>query len=82
VTIRNFTGAVKTGDLLLLGLCSECRGDVASVVEMGRIGHFSDVQRQPSPWSDEFNARLLQPDQVNVHLIDLHTGDHCQEICM
>jgi len=35
VTITNFTGAVKGGDLLLAGLCSECRGDVARVVEMG-----------------------------------------------
>ncbi len=34
VTITNFTGAVKAGDLLLVGLCSECRGDVARVVEM------------------------------------------------
>ena len=33
VTIRNFTGAVKAGDLLLVGVCSECRGDVARVVE-------------------------------------------------
>ena len=35
VTITNFTGAVKGGDLLLVGLCSECRGDVARLVEMG-----------------------------------------------
>ena len=35
VTITNFTGAVKAGDLLLVGLCSECRGDVARVIEMG-----------------------------------------------
>lgn len=34
VTITNFTGVVKGGDLLLVGLCSECRGDVARVVEM------------------------------------------------
>jgi len=34
VTITNFTGAVKAGDLLLVGLCSECRGDVARVTEM------------------------------------------------
>jgi hypothetical protein len=33
VTITNFTGAVKAGDLLLVGTCSECRGDVARVVE-------------------------------------------------
>ena len=33
VTIRNFTGAVKAGDLLLVGECSECRSDVARVVE-------------------------------------------------
>jgi len=35
VTIRNFTGAVKAGHLLLVGVCSECRGDVARVVEVG-----------------------------------------------
>ena len=34
VTITNFSGAVKAGDLLLVGLCSECRGDVARVVAM------------------------------------------------
>jgi hypothetical protein len=33
VTIRNFSGAVKSGCLLLVGLCSECHGDVARVVE-------------------------------------------------
>ena len=35
VTITNFTGVVKAGELLLVGLCSECRGDVARVIEMG-----------------------------------------------
>ncbi len=35
VTITDFTGAVKGGDLVLQGLCSECRGDVARVIEMG-----------------------------------------------
>ena len=35
VTITNFTGAAKAGDLLLVGLCSECHGDVARVIEMG-----------------------------------------------
>jgi hypothetical protein len=34
VTITNFSGAVKAGDLLLVGLCSECRGDVARVIEV------------------------------------------------
>lgn len=34
VTITNFTGVVKGGDLLLVGLCSECHGDVARVIEM------------------------------------------------
>jgi hypothetical protein len=34
-TITNFTGAVKGGDLLLMGLCSICRGDVARVIEAG-----------------------------------------------
>ena len=33
VTITNFTGAVKAGDLLLVEACSECRGDMARVVE-------------------------------------------------
>jgi hypothetical protein len=35
VTVRNFTGAVKAGNLLLVGTCSECREDVARVVEVG-----------------------------------------------
>jgi hypothetical protein len=34
VTVTNFSGAVKAGDLLLVGLCSECHGDVARVIEM------------------------------------------------
>lgn len=34
VTLTNFSGAVKAGDLLLVGLCSECRGDVARVIEV------------------------------------------------
>jgi hypothetical protein len=34
VTIINFSGAVKAGDLLLVGLCSECHGDVAKVIEI------------------------------------------------
>ena len=34
VTITNFSGVVKAGDLLLVGLCSECHGDVARVIEM------------------------------------------------
>lgn len=34
VTITNFIGAVKGCDLVLEGLCSECRGDVARVIEM------------------------------------------------
>jgi len=34
VTITNFTGAMKSGNLLLVGLCSDCRGDVAREIEM------------------------------------------------
>lgn len=37
VTITNFTGAVKEGDLLLVGLCSECHGDVARVVRVVEV---------------------------------------------
>lgn len=33
VTITNFTGVVKNGGLLLVGKCSECRHDVAKVIE-------------------------------------------------
>ncbi len=33
VIISNFTGTVKSGCLLLVGLCAECHGDVARVVE-------------------------------------------------
>ena len=34
LAFRNFTGVVKAGELLPVGFCSECRGDVARVVEM------------------------------------------------
>lgn len=34
VTMTNFTGVVKAGDLLLVGKCTECRDDVARLVEM------------------------------------------------
>ena len=34
VTINNFTGAVKSGDLLLVGSRSKCHGDVARLVEV------------------------------------------------
>jgi len=33
VTITNFSGAVKAGDLLLVGKCAECRNDVARLIE-------------------------------------------------
>ena len=33
VIITNFTGAVKSWDLLLVGKCAECHGDVARVIE-------------------------------------------------
>ena len=33
VTITNFSGAIKSGDLLLMGECAECHGDVARVIE-------------------------------------------------
>lgn len=33
VTITNFTGTMKGGDLLLVGKCAECHGDVARVIE-------------------------------------------------
>ena len=33
VTITNFSGAVKAGDLLLVGKCAECHGDVARLIE-------------------------------------------------
>ena len=36
VTITNYSGAVRAGDLLLVGVCSECRSDVAKVIEMNR----------------------------------------------
>ena len=32
-TITNFSGAVKAGDLLLVGKCAECQGDVARLIE-------------------------------------------------
>ena len=33
VTITKFTGAIKGGDLLLVGKCAACHGDVARVIE-------------------------------------------------
>lgn len=33
VTITNFSGAVKSGDLLLVRSCAECHGDVARLIE-------------------------------------------------
>ena len=36
VIITNFSGVVRSGDLLLVGKCAECHGDVARVIEMGR----------------------------------------------
>jgi hypothetical protein len=33
VTITNFSGTARSGDLLLVGTCSECHGDVARVIE-------------------------------------------------
>lgn len=35
VTITDFEGTVVGGDLMLQGSCSECRGDVARLIEMG-----------------------------------------------
>lgn len=35
VTMTDFAGIVVGGDLVLQGLCSECRGEVARVIEMG-----------------------------------------------
>ncbi len=33
VIITNFTGAVRQGDLLLVGKCAHCQGDVARLIE-------------------------------------------------
>ena len=33
VTIRNFSGTLKGKDLLLVGKCAECHGDVARLIE-------------------------------------------------
>ena len=35
VTITNFNGTIRNGDLLLVGKCAECQGDVARVIEGG-----------------------------------------------
>jgi hypothetical protein len=32
-TITNFSATIKGGDLLLVGKCAECHGDVARVIE-------------------------------------------------
>jgi len=36
VTITNFSGAEKAGDLLLVGKCAICQSDVARVIEDDR----------------------------------------------
>ncbi len=33
VTITNFSGTIKSGNLLLVGKCAECHSDVARVIE-------------------------------------------------
>ncbi len=33
-TITSFSGAIKSGDLLLVGKCAECQRDVARVIEV------------------------------------------------
>ena len=33
VTITNFSGTIKGGDLLLVGKCAECHGNVARLIE-------------------------------------------------
>ncbi len=33
VTNTNFSGTIKNGNLLLVGKCAECHGDVARVIE-------------------------------------------------
>ena len=33
VIITNFSGVVRSGDLLLVGKCAVCHGDVARVIE-------------------------------------------------
>lgn len=35
VTITNFSGTVRSGNLILVGRCAECQGDVARVIESG-----------------------------------------------
>lgn len=37
VTITNFNGVIKGGDLLLVGQCAKCQGDVARVIEAATV---------------------------------------------
>ncbi len=37
VTIINYSGAVKAGNLLLVGKCAECQGDMARLIEGEQI---------------------------------------------
>ncbi len=46
VTITNFSGTIKSGDLLLVGKCAECHGDVARVIE-GSVAR-SGIKPRPS----------------------------------
>lgn len=43
VTISNFFGTVRSGNLLLVGRCAECQGDVARTIESDPAGNQSIV---------------------------------------
>jgi hypothetical protein len=56
VTITNFSGAVKAGDLLLVGLCSECRCDVARVIDCGNGLLLGEAVWKRTYYSDAVNG--------------------------
>jgi hypothetical protein len=70
VTITNFSGAVKGGDLLLSGSCSECQGPVARLIEVERSEEHSNIlSASPNFTEDrvfeEMKALKKQVDALN-----------------
>lgn len=57
------------------------KGDLVHIYAMLTINaNDHEFEQTPLPPSDELNARLLQPNEVNVNLIDLHAGKRRQEV--
>lgn len=53
VTITKYTGAIRSGDLLLVGKCSECQCDVARVIEVKRSKENTSIVLGPPRLTDD-----------------------------